>query len=78
MKTSPATLDFSKAILIAPSPVERRARALEGALFYAAQQDPDQYARLLRLQVLTGIPPAVSAGNEKQIEQMLDVNSIDR
>jgi len=47
------------------------------SLFYAAQQDPDQYARLLHLQDLTGIPPIVSAGNEKKIQQMLDARRID-
>ena len=60
-----------------PSTVEQRARALQGALFYASQQDPEQYARLLRIQELTGIPPEVSKGNEKQIQQMLDARRID-
>ena len=74
---SPVTLDFSKAIPITPLLVEQRARVLQGALFYAARQDPDQYARLLRLQELTGIPPAVSAGHEKEIQQALDARRID-
>jgi hypothetical protein len=51
--------------------------SLQGAVSYAATQDPDQYAHLLDLQKKLGIPPAVSAGNEKQIRQAADVNSID-
>ena len=47
------------------------------SLGYAAQQDPDQYARLLHLQDLTGIPPIVSAGRETQIQQFLDANRVD-
>jgi Large polyvalent protein associated domain 22 len=79
MDDFPVTLDFSKAIPlpIVPSTVEQRARALQAAVFYASQQDPEQYARLLRIQELTGIPPEVSKGNEKQIQQMLDARRID-
>jgi hypothetical protein len=75
-EASPVTLDFSRAIPLVPS-VEQRAKRLRGALFYASQQDPDQYARLLRIQELTGIPPIVSKGREKEIEQMLDARCID-
>ena len=77
MQTTPVTLDFSQAIPVGPSPADRQARALQGALFYAAQQNPDQYAKQLELQAQTGIPPAVSAGNETQIQQMLDAQRID-
>jgi len=79
MDDFPVTLDFSKAIPlpIVPSTVEQRARALQAAVFYASQQDPEQYVRLLRIQALTGIPPEVSKGNEKQIQQMLDARRID-
>jgi hypothetical protein len=52
------------------------ARSLGMSLGYAAQQDPGHYAYLLHLQDLTGIPPIVSAGNEKQIQQMLDATRI--
>jgi hypothetical protein len=74
--TPPVTLDFSRAIPLVPS-VEQRARALQGALFYASHQDPDQYARLLRIQEQTGIPPVISKGHETEIEQMLDATLID-
>jgi hypothetical protein len=79
METFPVTLDFSKAIPlpIEPSSVEQQARALQSAVFYAVHQDPDQYLRLLQIQKLTGIPPAVSKGNEKQIQRMLDARRID-
>src|SRR6185312_10256238 len=53
------------------------ARRLGMSLGYAVQQDPDKYARLLRIQKLTGIPPIVSKGREKEIEQMLDARRID-
>lgn len=76
-KGSPGTLDVNSDLPIAPSLVEQRARALQGALFYASRQDPDQYARLLRIHELTGIPPAVSAGHEKEIEQALQATRID-
>lgn len=52
------------------------ARRLRMSLFYAAQQDPNQYAGQLQLQKLTGIPPIVSAGNEKQIQQVVDAKKI--
>ena len=47
------------------------------SLGYAAQQDPDQYSRLLHLQDLTGIPPIVSAGRETQIQQAVNAKRID-
>ncbi len=53
------------------------AASLQGAVAYGATQDPDQYAHLLDLQKKLGLPPAVSAGNEKQVQQAADVNSID-
>ena|GEM_PF-5706809 len=53
------------------------ARRLGMSLGYAAQQDPDHYAYLLRLQDQSSIPPAISAGNEKQIQEWVDANSID-
>jgi len=53
------------------------ASTLGMSLFYAAQQDPGQYARLLHLQDLTGIPPIVSAGHETEIQQWVDANRID-
>lgn len=51
--------------------------ALQGAVSFAAQQSPDHYAKLLKFQQITGIPPVVSKGNEQQVQQAVDANSID-
>jgi hypothetical protein len=79
MGTPAVTLDFSKAMPIGgpPSPVAGPAAALQGAVSYGAQQNPDQYAKLLRFQKLTGVPPVLSNGNEQQVQQAADVNAID-
>jgi hypothetical protein len=78
----PVTLDFSNAIPIgapidASQPADAQAGALQGAIAYGATQDPDQYANLLKLQKQTGVPPAVSNGNQQQVRQAAAVHSID-
>lgn len=70
-------LDFSKAIPIGGAPpTPDPADNLQSAVSYAVQQDPVQHAKLLRLQQQLGIAPAVSQGNEQQVQQAADVNSI--
>lgn len=80
MATPPVTLDFSKAVPIqgqAPTPADTQSSALQSAVSFASQQDPVKYAKRLQLQKITGIPPAVSEGNEDQVKQAADANSID-
>src|ERR1700744_3007337 len=44
MKTSAVTLDFSRAIPLVSSTIEQKARALQSAVFYAVNQDPENAA----------------------------------
>jgi hypothetical protein len=76
MATTPVTLDFGKAIAIG-DPADAQASALQGAIAYGSTQDPDAYAGLLKLQKQTGVPPAVSSGNQQQVRQAAEVNAID-
>src|ERR1700733_7984905 len=71
------TLDFSKSIPIGGAPTDPAADGLQSAVGYAATQDPDQYASLLKLQKQTGVTPQVSSANLPQVKQAADVNSID-
>src|ERR1035441_6129448 len=57
----------------APDPAQQ----LHSAVADGATVNPDEYARLLKLKKQTGIPPAVATGNEKQVQQAADVQSID-
>jgi hypothetical protein len=80
MADGPVILDFSKAVPIgapAPTPEEQQASTLKGAIYYGAQQNPDEYAKLLTLHKQTGIPPVVSQGNESEVKHAADVNSLD-
>lgn len=82
MSSAPITFDLSTAkpipgVADSPSPMDDQASALQGAVSYASQQNPDRYAKLLQFQKLTGVPPVVSAGNEQQVQQAADANSID-
>jgi hypothetical protein len=56
----------------APSP----AQALQGAVAYGVQQDPVAHAKLLQLQQKLGIPPSLSQGNEKPLQQAAELNSL--
>ena len=73
----PTAEELGTTIPISAPPEDQQASALQSAVSFGATQDPDQYAHLLDLQKKIGIPPAVSAGNEKQVEHAVDVNSID-
>lgn len=53
------------------------AQSLQGAVDYGVQQDPVAHAKLLQLQQKLGIPPVVSQGNEKPLQQAADTKSID-
>jgi hypothetical protein len=80
--SDPVTLDFSKAIPIGgaaanDAPADPQASTLQGAVAYGASVNPDEYAKLLKLQKQTGVPPAVSNGNQDQVRQAADVKSID-
>jgi hypothetical protein len=80
MSSGPVSLDFSKAIPIGtpdPSPADQQASTLKQSISYGASQNPDQYAKRLTLQKQTGVPPVVSEGNEPQVQQSADVNSLD-
>jgi hypothetical protein len=81
VSTTPVTFDpntikpIEGAEVQAPS-VAPQTQALQSAVSYASQQSPDHYAKLLRFQQLTGVPPAVSAGNEKQVQDAVDANKL--
>lgn len=78
MGNSVVTFDMSTAKPIdAEEPSATPQQALQGAVSFAAQQSPDHYAKLLKFQQVTGIPPVVSKGNEEQVKQAVDAQSID-
>lgn len=81
MGTPAMTFDMSTAKPIAEDEATPeatpQAQALQGAVSYASQQNPDQYAKLIKFQQLTGVPPVVSKGNELQVQQAADANRID-
>lgn len=78
MSTTPVIIDPSSIVPLSGSDARpSQAGALQGAVAYGVTQDPDQHAQALDLQKRTGIGPRLSQGNEKQIQQAVDVNSID-
>ncbi len=56
---------------------QQQSAALRQSVAYGVTQDPDQYAKLLELQKRAGVPPQLAQGQQKQIRQDADVNSID-
>lgn len=76
MGTPAVTFDMSTAIPVGEYAVPSPASTLQSAVSYGAQQDPNEYAHRLDLQKKLGIPPVVSQGNEKQVQQLADVGSI--
>lgn len=77
---SPVTLDFSKAVPIGDQTQDEPGQAasdLRKSVSYGASQNPDQYAKLLEMQKQTGVPPQVAQGNESEVQQSADVNSLD-
>lgn len=77
MGDTPVALDFSRAIPLPPiTQYPADAQALQSSVYYAAQQDPDLYARLLQLQQQTNLPPVVISGNEQQVQRQAAVHSI--
>lgn len=55
----------------------QRARQLQSAVSYAATQNPDAYAKLLQLKQKTGLSPNVIHLQQEQVQQGVDVNSLD-
>lgn len=53
------------------------AQKLQSSVSYGVQQDPVAHAKLLQLQQNIGIPPAVSQGNEPEVQQAADAKAID-
>lgn len=78
MATTPVTLDFSKAVPIGGAPdADPRPGQLQGAVAFGATQNPDEYAKLLKLKQQTGVSPAVAQGNVPEVQQAADVNRLD-
>lgn len=76
MASPSVTLDFSKAMPITQTDPDQ-VSALKQSVSYGVTQDPDQYAKQLRLQQQTGVPPEIQQSSEDLIKQAADANSID-
>jgi hypothetical protein len=75
--TSPATLDFSKFVPIdSGQPAEPPAANLRQSIAYGVQQNPDEHAKLLKQQQLTGMTPEAAAPFVQQTQQAIDVESL--
>lgn len=84
--TSDPNLDFSTAVpihddawldkVISP-PQPSPAQKLHQSVAYGATQNPDAYAKLLQLKQKTGLSPNVIHLQQEQVQQGVDVNSID-
>lgn len=62
---------------IIPTQQERAAQQLQGSVFCATQQNPDSYARLLKLKQRTGLSPQIIHLNEAEVQQAADIHSLD-
>lgn len=65
-------LDFSKAVPI----TDPASDSLKQSVGYGAQQNPDEYAKLLELQRKTGVAPEIGQHLHDELKQAADVNSI--
>lgn len=77
MSTAPLSFVGKPVPITDDPPVNPQAQALQGAVSYASQQNPDQYAKLLKFQKLFGVPPVVSKGNESVVQQAADAQKLD-
>jgi ddrB-like ParB superfamily domain/Large polyvalent protein associated domain 22 len=69
--------DVSKVLATPPVQTPSPASTLQQSMAYGSAQDPEQYAKLLQLKKQTGLGPEVTKDRQPQIQQSIDVNSID-
>jgi hypothetical protein len=74
---APAALDFSKFVPFdSGQPVESPASNLRQSIAYGVQQNPDEHAKLLEQQRLTGMTPEAAKPFANETQQAIDVESL--
>jgi hypothetical protein len=77
MSTTPVQIDPSTVTRFDNPQTPNPAQELQKSVAFASTQNPDQYAKLLKLQQQTGVHPVVAQGNEADVKQAADVSSLD-